>query len=58
MGRYAARLASALITCLLAAPLPAAGAAAGRIPRVGVLRPGSPPDAYDEAFRQGLRELG
>ena len=41
---------------LLSAPLPAA--TPGKVPRVGILRPGSPPDAYDEAFRQGLRELG
>ena len=29
-----------------------------KIPRIGVLRPGAPPDAGLEAFRQGLRELG
>ena len=29
-----------------------------KIPRIGVLRPGSPPDPSIEAFRQGLRELG
>jgi putative ABC transport system substrate-binding protein len=31
---------------------------ADRIPRVGILRTGSPPDPFVEAFRQGLRDLG
>src|SRR5213593_3757991 len=29
-----------------------------KTPRVGLLRPGSPPDPYVDAFRQGLRDLG
>src|SRR5262249_56855279 len=29
-----------------------------KLPRVGLLRPGSPPDPYVDAFRQGLRDLG
>ena len=29
-----------------------------KVPRTGLLRPGSPPDAFVEAFRQGLRDLG
>ena len=29
-----------------------------KIPRIGVMRPGSPRDPLVEAFRQGLRELG
>jgi len=29
-----------------------------KIRRVGLLRPGSPPDPYAEAFRRGLRDLG
>ena len=29
-----------------------------KVPRVGVLWPGSPPDKWDEAFRQGLNALG
>src|SRR5262245_19370537 len=28
------------------------------MPRVGLLRPGTPPDPYVDAFRQGLRDLG
>ena len=43
---------------LLAAPL-AAEAQPARIPRIGVLSPGSPgPSPLFDAFRQGLRELG
>jgi len=30
----------------------------GKIPKIGILRTGSPPDANIEGFRQGLRELG
>jgi putative ABC transport system substrate-binding protein len=30
----------------------------GKIPRIGVLRIGSPPDPFVEPFRQGLRDLG
>ena len=30
----------------------------GKIPRVGVLRPGAPADLTEDSFRQGLRELG
>src|ERR1041384_3903707 len=30
----------------------------GKIPKIGILRPGSPPDANVEGLRQGLRELG
>ncbi len=53
------RLAVALLIslALLAAPLAAEAQAAGRIPRVGVLRAGAP-DLVIEAFRQGLRDLG
>src|SRR5262249_10619838 len=28
------------------------------IPRVGLLRPGSPPDPYVDAFRRGLNDMG
>jgi ABC-type uncharacterized transport system substrate-binding protein len=43
---------------LLAAPLAAEAQRAGRIPRIGILRPGVSPDPLIDAFRQGLRELG
>ena len=29
-----------------------------KLPRIGVLRPGSPADSNDDSFRQGLRDLG
>jgi putative ABC transport system substrate-binding protein len=47
-----------LVFTLLAAPLAAEAQAVGRVPRIGILRTGSPPDPFVEAFRQGLRELG
>ena len=43
---------------LLAAPLAADAQPAEKMPRIGILRPGSPPDPLVEAFRHGLRELG
>jgi putative ABC transport system substrate-binding protein len=43
---------------ILAAPPAAVGQQPAKIPRVGLLRPGSPPDPYVDAFRQGLRDLG
>ena len=42
---------------LLCAPIAAAQPAA-KVPRIGILRTGSPPDPFVEAFREGLRELG
>jgi putative tryptophan/tyrosine transport system substrate-binding protein len=47
-----------LVVAALAAPLAAEAQPAGKNPRIGILRPGSPPDPLLEAFRQGLRELG
>jgi putative tryptophan/tyrosine transport system substrate-binding protein len=53
------RLAVALCSlALLAAPLAAEAQPAGKVYRIGILRPGSPPDPHVEAFKQGLRELG
>ena len=43
---------------VLSAPEPGNGQAAARVPRIGVLRTASPPDAGLDAFRQRLRELG
>jgi ABC-type uncharacterized transport system substrate-binding protein len=42
----------------LAAPLDTEGQSTRKPPRIGILRPGSPPDPLLEAFRQGVRELG
>ena len=51
-----------LAVTILAAPLAAKAQPAGKIPRVGVLRPGNPPPGdfsrQREAFEGGLRELG
>jgi putative ABC transport system substrate-binding protein len=44
--------------CLLAAPRVAEAQTPGKIPRIGILREGAPPDSLVEGFRQGLRELG
>ena len=43
---------------ILAAPLAGETQQPGKIPRIGLLRPGSPPDPFVGAFRQGLSELG
>ena len=46
---------------LLAAALAASAQPAGQIPRIGylsILRPPGGPDAYLDAFREGLREHG
>jgi putative ABC transport system substrate-binding protein len=44
---------------LLASPLSASGAAAGKLPRVGFLHGGSPGPSHEtDAFQRGLRDLG
>jgi hypothetical protein len=43
-----------LAVTLLAASLAADGQPAEKHPRIGILRPGSPPDPLVEAFRQGF----
>ena len=59
MTRWLARV---MVVCvLLGAGVLCASAQSPKIPRVGVLRPGSPPPAdfgQREAFERGLRELG
>lgn len=47
-----------LAGAILAAPLTAGAQQPAKVPRIGILRPGSPPDPLVDAFRQGLRELG
>jgi len=37
---------------------PATAQQPAKIPRIGLIRPGSPPDPFAEAFLQGLRDLG
>jgi hypothetical protein len=43
---------------LLWVPLAAQAQRPGKIPRIGVLHLGSAANALDEAFEQGLRDLG
>jgi putative ABC transport system substrate-binding protein len=53
------RLVVALLALvLLAAPLAAEAQQPSGLPRVGVLRPGSPPDPLVDDLKQGLRDLG
>ena len=47
-----------LAIILLALSVPAQAEQPAKIPRIGILRPGAPPDSSIEGFRQGLRELG
>ena len=42
----------------LAAPLAAEAQQVGRVARIGLLRPGAPPDPFVDAFRRGLQDLG
>lgn len=42
----------------LGIPIAAEAQQTGRVPQIGILRLGSPPDPFIEAFRQGLRDLG
>jgi hypothetical protein len=46
------------ILALLAAPRAAGEQPAGKVPRIGFLRSGPPPQAFVDGFQQGLRELG
>jgi putative tryptophan/tyrosine transport system substrate-binding protein len=48
----------ALILSMLAAPLAANAQPVGKLPRLGILAPGTPPGRAVEALRQGLRDLG
>jgi putative ABC transport system substrate-binding protein len=43
---------------LLAAPLAAEAQQARKVPHIGVLQAGAPPEPLVEAFREGLRDLG
>ena len=53
-------LTAALALCLFTAPLAAEAqeSKASRVPTVGVLAPGRPPNVAIDAFRSGLRDLG
>src|SRR5882672_6005672 len=58
MGSSTAGCIVMLTLSLLAAPLTAHAQLAEKMPRLGLLVPGSPPEHLTEAFRQGLRDLG
>ena len=48
-----------LLGCsMIAKPTAGLGQEAGKVKRIGFLRVGSPPAAFIDGFRQGLRELG
>ena len=47
-----------IILGLLAAPFAAEAQRPAKVPKIGVLRHGAPPDPLIEAFREGLRQLG
>ena len=47
-----------LALAVLVVPLAAEAQEAGKVARIGLIRPGSPPDPFVEPFKQGLRELG
>jgi putative ABC transport system substrate-binding protein len=57
-GRTRAALIAAVALGLLAAPHATPAQQPAKIPRVGLLRPGAPPDPDVDAFRRGLRDLG
>ena len=48
----------AVLVFMLVAPATVEAQPATKVSRVGLLRPGSPPDPYVEAFRRGLNDLG
>jgi putative ABC transport system substrate-binding protein len=60
MLRWALALTVALTLGMLVAPLTAGAQPAAKVPRIGVLHPGTPAAVSQnvEAFRQGLRERG
>jgi putative ABC transport system substrate-binding protein len=47
-----------LVLAALVLPLASEAQQVGNVARIGILRSGSPPDPFVEAFRHGLRELG
>jgi putative ABC transport system substrate-binding protein len=47
-----------MLLALLVVPLAAEAQPAVKVARIGILRPGSPPDRFVDAFKQGLQELG
>lgn len=58
MRCHAVAIAVFFVLGILGVPPASQAQGSGRVPRIGILRPGSAPDPYVEAFRRGLRELG
>ncbi len=58
MKQAAGRVILAIALITLVVPLAAEAQQPAKVPRIGILRSGSPPDPLVEAFKQGLRELG
>ncbi len=58
MRAFRLPVAMSLAFTLFAMLLPADAQQATKVPRVGLLRLGSPPDPYVDAFRRGLRDRG
>ena len=58
MRAFRLPVAMSLAFALFAMLLPADAQQATKVPRVGLLRLGSPPDPYVDAFRRGLRDRG
>ena len=56
--RPTAILVLALALTVVGVPVAPDAQQPAKIPRIGILRSGSPPDPFVEAFRQGLRDLG
>jgi putative ABC transport system substrate-binding protein len=55
---FIALLGGSAVAWLLGAGMPAAAQQPPKVPRVGVLWPGAPPDKWDQAFRDGLGTHG
>jgi len=55
---FIALLGGSAVAWLLGAGIPAAAQQRPKVPRVGVLWPGAPPDKWDQAFRHGLGTYG
>jgi hypothetical protein len=59
-NKLKARFATAFVVLILVVGSAAIAEAQqqAKLPRIGLLRAGSPPDPFVEAFREGLRDLG
>ena len=58
IDRRVALVVTLALALFASALVPEAQQQPGKVPRIGFIRPGSPPDPQVEAFRQGLRDIG